>query len=128
VQRLYGALARARQLLPRLPDEDNSETPARLLRIRGLVQGVGYRNALHREATRLGLSGWVRNRSDGSVEALAPAPRRPSTAHRLGPPRATGRAGQRGELGGHPAPVEAGLPRGNAVAAHPTQTARKTGG
>ena len=48
-----------------------SETPARLLRIRGLVQGVGYRNALHHEATRLGLSGWVRNRSDGSVEALA---------------------------------------------------------
>ena len=43
---------------------------ARLLRIRGHVQGVGYRNALHREATRLGLSGWVRNRSDGSVEAL----------------------------------------------------------
>lgn len=51
-----------------------SETPARLLRIRGLVQGVGYRNALHREATRLGLSGWVRNRSDGSVEALVAGP------------------------------------------------------
>ena len=48
----------------------HSETPARLLRIRGLVQGVGYRNALHREATRLGIKGWVRNRSDGSVEAL----------------------------------------------------------
>lgn len=52
----------------------NSETPARLLRIRGLVQGVGYRNALHLEATRLGLSGWVRNRSDGSVEALVAGP------------------------------------------------------
>ena len=50
--------------------QTHSETPARLLRIRGLVQGVGYRNALLREATRLGLSGWVRNRSDGSVEAL----------------------------------------------------------
>ena len=48
-----------------------SDAPARLLRIRGLVQGVGYRNALHREATRLGIKGWVRNRSDGSVEALA---------------------------------------------------------
>ncbi|HRH74481.1 acylphosphatase [Zoogloea sp.] len=47
-----------------------SEPAARLLRIRGLVQGVGYRNALQSEATRLKLSGWVRNRSDGSVEAL----------------------------------------------------------
>ena len=54
--------------------QTHSETPARLLRIRGLVQGVGYRNALLREATRLGLSGWVRNRSDGSVEALAAGP------------------------------------------------------
>ena len=52
----------------------HSETPARLLRIRGLVQGVGYRNALHREATRLGIKGWVRNRSDGSVEALVAGP------------------------------------------------------
>ena len=34
------------------------------------MQGVGYRNALHAQATALGLSGWVRNRSDGSVEAL----------------------------------------------------------
>jgi acylphosphatase len=40
------------------------------LRIRGLVQGVGYRYALRREAQRQGVAGWVRNRSDGSVEAL----------------------------------------------------------
>jgi len=40
------------------------------LRITGMVQGVGYRYALQREAVRLGLSGWVRNRSDGSVEAI----------------------------------------------------------
>jgi acylphosphatase len=38
--------------------------------IRGQVQGVGYRNGLERTATRLSLAGWVRNRSDGSVEAL----------------------------------------------------------
>ena len=41
------------------------------LRISGRVQGVGFRYALQDEAERLGLAGWVRNRSDGSVEALA---------------------------------------------------------
>jgi acylphosphatase len=43
---------------------------AQKLRIRGLVQGVGYRYALRREAQRQGVAGWVRNGSDGSVEAL----------------------------------------------------------
>ncbi len=44
---------------------------ARRLVIRGLVQGVGFRHATSREAQRLGLRGWVRNRADGSVEAVA---------------------------------------------------------
>jgi acylphosphatase len=46
----------------------------RKLRIRGLVQGVGYRYALRREAQSQGVAGWVRNRSDGSVEALLQGP------------------------------------------------------
>jgi acylphosphatase len=43
---------------------------ARLVRIRGRVQGVWYRGWTVDEAERRGLSGWVRNRRDGSVEAL----------------------------------------------------------
>jgi acylphosphatase len=42
----------------------------RRLIVTGRVQGVGYRDALRDEALRHGLTGWVRNRRDGSVEAL----------------------------------------------------------
>ena len=42
--------------------------------VRGLVQGVSYRATARREAARLGLSGWVRNRADGAVELEAQGP------------------------------------------------------
>src|SRR5688572_5817402 len=41
------------------------------LRIHGRVQGVSYRDWTVKTATALGLHGWVRNRLDGTVEALA---------------------------------------------------------
>ncbi|MBP6012186.1 MAG: acylphosphatase [Alphaproteobacteria bacterium] len=47
-----------------------SETTIFRLRIKGTVQGVGYREWAIGEATARGLAGWVRNRSDGSVEML----------------------------------------------------------
>lgn len=42
--------------------------------VRGRVQGVGYRAFVQREALRRGVEGWVRNRKDGSVEAVLAGP------------------------------------------------------
>lgn len=44
------------------------------VRITGLVQGVGFRAWTEAAARTRGLSGWVRNRRDGSVEALISGP------------------------------------------------------
>lgn len=65
---------------------------ANLIRVAGRVQGVGYRAWLVREARRNGIAGWVRNRSDGTVEALLSGERDALqavlTACRRGPPAA----------------------------------------
>lgn len=42
--------------------------------VSGVVQGVGFRDACRRTAERQGVSGWVRNRPDGSVEASFEGP------------------------------------------------------
>jgi acylphosphatase len=45
--------------------------PAKRYIVRGRVQGVGFRWFVDHEARQLGLSGWVRNNFDGTVEVLA---------------------------------------------------------
>lgn len=42
--------------------------------VRGRVQGVFFRSSLKQQADTHGVTGWVRNRSDGSVEALLQGP------------------------------------------------------
>jgi acylphosphatase len=51
-----------------------SEMITRHLSIQGLVQGVGFRQYMVFKAQQLGISGWVRNRNDGSVEAVVQGP------------------------------------------------------
>ncbi len=50
---------------------EKSVTLAHRFVVRGRVQGVGFRWFVEREAHILGISGWVRNNSDGCIEVLA---------------------------------------------------------
>jgi acylphosphatase len=50
--------------------EDETSLDTRLVRVYGRVQGVGYRYACVQQARALGITGWVRNRMDASVEAM----------------------------------------------------------
>ena len=56
-------------------------TTAKRLRITGMVQGVGYREAMRAKAYELGLTGGVRNCLDGSVEAVICGP--PAAVQRM---------------------------------------------
>ena len=47
---------------------------ARLYRVRGMVQGVGFRYFVYRAAQELGLTGYVKNLDDGRVEVYAAGP------------------------------------------------------
>ena len=54
--------------------EDGNSSQAVRVRISGRVQGVWYRAWVRETVERMGLTGWVRNRLDGSVEALFVGP------------------------------------------------------
>ncbi|TDN62167.1 acylphosphatase [Paraburkholderia sp. BL10I2N1] len=51
-------------------DNHDGMLETRLVQVRGQVQGIGYREACIRHAQALGVTGWVRNRMDGSVEVM----------------------------------------------------------
>lgn len=62
------------------------------MRVHGRVQGVYFRASTQDQARRLGVQGWVRNRSDGTVELVAEGPQASLEAllawARRGPPMA----------------------------------------
>jgi acylphosphatase len=89
---------------PRVP---GAQTQTCLVRVNGRVQGVGFREACVHEAHVVGVTGWVRNRLDGSVETLLQgSPERVARMRlwlRHGPPMALVKAYEVSEV---PAPVQ----------------------
>ncbi len=84
------------------------------LMVRGRVQGVGFRAYVRDQARRLDVTGWVRNRADGSVEVLACGPEAALESLM--------RLMSRGPIGAHvacveqgPAPTDAHVPEGFSV-------------
>ncbi len=58
------------------PHTENPEAIERLeIYIEGRVQGVGFRHFVSQQARRLGIEGWVRNESDGTVRVVAEGPK-----------------------------------------------------
>lgn len=53
-----------------------NETVCYIIKTDGMVQGVGFRYHLRKTAITLGLDGWVRNNTDGTVTALAQGKRK----------------------------------------------------
>jgi acylphosphatase len=73
VDRHHGTAAEQGLDLERRAEEGVNQVCAHVL-VSGLVQGVGFRAWTDREASRLGLHGWVRNVDDGRVEAVFQGP------------------------------------------------------
>jgi acylphosphatase len=57
--------------MPKPSAQPNAKRIARRWFISGMVQGVGFRFFVQHKAASLGLTGWARNRDDGSVEVYA---------------------------------------------------------
>lgn len=55
-------------------NDDADEITTMRVKIEGAVQGVGFRDFAIAQANQRKLTGWVRNRGDGTVEALASGP------------------------------------------------------
>jgi acylphosphatase len=70
------ALEKGEKKMPEVKDSTNALERVHAF-VSGKVQGVGFRNFTAAEATKLSLTGWVRNLSDGRVELVAEGPAAP---------------------------------------------------